>query len=169
MKQDEEQTEYAVRPNKSQQKRELAERANLIEGAAGLSDTELERLGLDADSIAEIDKLRALKPSGARKRQLKFCVKRLANADLQPLAEYLRDRSSQQVAANRQFHHLERWRDRLIEEGDDLLGEAMQEWPDLDRQRLRQLIREARRERDADKAPAAARRLFRYLRELSGL
>lgn len=169
MKSEEEAADYAVRPNKSRQKRELAERAALIEGAATLSNGELARLGLPEEAIAEITRLRAIRPSGARKRQLKFCVKRLRDMDLQPLTLYLQDRQSQQVAANRQFHHLERWRDRLIEEGDTALGEALQEWPDLDRQHLRRLIREARREQEAEKPPAAARRLFRYLREISGL
>jgi ribosome-associated protein len=38
--------------------------------------------------------------------------------------------------------------------------------PDVDRQHLRQLVRNAIRERDQEKPPKAARALFRYLREL---
>ena len=40
--------------------------------------------------------------------------------------------------------------------------------PDADRQALRQLIRNARQEAAAGKPPAAARALFRMLRELDG-
>ncbi len=157
------------RPNKTRLKRELAARTALVEAAVGLSDAELARLGLDAGHIAEIDRVRRIRPSGARKRQLKFCVKQLRDADLGPLAAYLQDRRSQQLAANQALHRLERWRDRLIEAGDPLLGEAAEEWPQLDRQRLRQLVRDARRERDHAKPAGAGRRLFRYLRELSDL
>ncbi len=161
--------ERGQRPNKTALKREIAARAELLEAATRLNDKELTRLGLDAQAIAEIDKVRAIRPSGARKRQLKYCLKQLTDADFDNLRLYLDDRQSQQVEANRAFHRLERWRDRLIAEGDALIGEAAAEWPSLDRQHLRQLIRDARRERDTGKPAGAARRLFRHLRELSGL
>jgi ribosome-associated protein len=161
--------ERGQRPNKTALKREIAARAELLERATRLNDQELARLGLDEDAIAEIGKVRAIRPSGARKRQLKYCLKQLADEDFDNLRIYLEDRQSQQVEANRTFHRLERWRDRLIAEGDALIGEAAAEWPGLDRQQLRQLIRDARRERDTGKPAGAARKLFRHLRELSGL
>lgn len=161
--------ERGQRPNKTALKREIAARAELLERATGLNDHELARLGLDEDAIAEIGKVRAIHPSGARKRQLKYCLKQLADEDFDNLRIYLEDRQSQQVEVNRVFHRLERWRDRLIAEGDALIGEAAAEWPGLDRQQLRQLIRDARRERDTGKPAGASRRLFRHLRELSSL
>ena len=155
------------RPNKSALKREMAERSALIERATGLSDRELEKLGLDVEDIAEIARVRAIKPSGARNRQLKYCVKKLANVDLGVVQTYLDDRQSQQLEINQAFHRLERWRDRLVEEGDALLGEAMQEWPGLDRQQFRQLVRDAQREEQQGKPVGARRKLFRHLRELA--
>ena len=44
----------------------------------------------------------------------------------------------------------------------------LEAFPGGDRQLLRQLIRQHRREVEADKPPAASRKLFRYLRELAG-
>ena len=46
---------------------------------------------------------------------------------------------------------------------------AMQRFADADRQRLRQLLVQAAKERSNSKPPAAARKLFRYLRELQEL
>jgi len=158
---------YSERPNKTALKRELAARGALIEQATQLSDAELRRLGIADQDIEEIARVRAIKPSGARKRQLKFCVKRLAEADLSAVETYLNDRHSQQLALNQAFHKLEQWRDRLIEEGDGLLGEAMQEWPHLDRQQFRQLVRDARREKEHGKPVGAKKKLFRHLRELA--
>lgn len=157
---------YAERPNKTALKREMAARHELLERATGLADSELKRLGLNDEQIAQIAKVRAIRPSGARKRQLKYCVKQLANADLGAVETYLNDRHSQQLAINQAFHQLERWRDRLVEEGDRLLGEAMQQWPALDRQQFRQLVRDARREQEQGKPAGAKRKLFRHLREL---
>ena len=110
--------------------------------------------------------MRAIRPSGARKRQLKFCLKQLRDVDLAPAEAYLDDRRARQLAVNQAFHRLEQWRDRLIEEGDGVIGELRETWPRLDRQRLRQLARDARREREHGKPAGAGRRLFRYLREL---
>ena len=158
--------ETGGRPNKTQQKREISARTALVERMTGLSDRQLASLGLDGAAVAEIARVRAIRPSGARKRQLKFCVRQLQGADLSQVELYLDDQQSQQAAFNQAFHHLERWRDRLIEEGDAALGDALAEWPGLDRQQLRQLVREARRERDQGKPRGAGRKLFRYLRSL---
>ena len=54
----------------------------------------------------------------------------------------------------------------LIRDGDKALSGVIDRFPQADRQHLRQLVREAQREKKADKPPAASRRLFRYLREL---
>ena len=164
---DEPERVYAERPNKTALKREIAARSALIEQATALTDKELEKLGVEQDDIAEIARVRAIKPSGARNRQLKFCVKALADVDLSAIDTYLNDRHSQQLELNQAFHKLEHWRDRLIEEGDALLGEAAAEWPNLDRQQLRQLVRDSKREHEHGKPVGAKRKLFRYLRDLS--
>jgi ribosome-associated protein len=159
--------EPSGRPNKSRQKREIVARMALVEMMTGLADQELARLGLERDLIDEIAKVRAIKPSGARQRQLKHCVKQLRAHDLSQVDLYLNDRRSQQLAHNQAFHRLEQWRERLIEEGDAAIGALLNEWPTVDRQRLRQLVRDARREREQGKPAGAARKLFRYLRGLA--
>src|SRR5690606_30194453 len=64
------------------------------------------------------------------------------------------------------LHRAERWRERLLEGGDAALGELLGEHPRADRQKLRQLVRNARDERGRDKPPRAFRELFRELRDL---
>lgn len=157
------------RPNKTRLKREFAERMALVERMTGLTDKALARLGLDDEAIGEIARVRAIRPSGARKRQLKFCLKQLRDFDLSTVEAYLNDQRDRQLAVNQAFHRLERWRDRLVNEGDAVMGELLQAWPGLDRQKLRQLTRDARREREHGKPAGAGRKLFRYLRELSDL
>jgi ribosome-associated protein len=49
------------------------------------------------------------------------------------------------------------------------MDNVLTRYPGADRQHLRQLIAAAIKERDADKPPASARKLFRYLRELAAL
>lgn len=153
------------RPSKSARKRELAGLLELAGRMAGLSDAELARLGVATDLRAALDLVRPMRASGARNRQLKHCVKFMEPAELGEVEAYLVDRNSQQVAANRAFHAIERWRDRLVAEGDLALQALFDEYSDLDRQQVRQLCRDAIRERDSGRPAGAGRRLYRYLRE----
>jgi ribosome-associated protein len=40
-------------------------------------------------------------------------------------------------------------------------------WPDADRQQLRSLIRNAKKEKEGNKPPKSSRLIFQYLRELA--
>ena len=153
------------RPSKSARKREIAALQELAEQMAALSDGELQRLGVDGSLRREIQQVRSIRPSGARKRQLKHCVKYMQPEQLGEVRAYLADRHSQQVEANRRLHETERWRDRLAEQGDRALEELFARYPDLDRQHVRQLSREAARERETGKPAGAGRKLYRHLRE----
>jgi ribosome-associated protein len=64
------------------------------------------------------------------------------------------------------LHRAEAWRERLIADGDAALTELLDEHPHADRQRLRQLARNAHEEKLRNKPPHAFRELFRELREL---
>ena len=54
-----------------------------------------------------------------------------------------------------------------LEQGDDAVPEVLNLWPDADRQQLRSLIRNAKKEKEGNKPPKSARLIFQYLRELS--
>lgn len=153
------------RPSKSARKRELAALLDLAGQMTALSDQELRRLGVDEALRAAIGLVRPMRASGARNRQLKHCLKFMDPAALVEVGHYLESRQSQQVAANREFHALEQWRDRLVDEGDAALEALFEAHPDLDRQHLRRLVRDAIREREAGRPTASARKIFRYLRE----
>ena len=58
--------ETGGRPNKTQQKREISARTALVERMTGLSDRQLASLGLDGAAVAEIARVRAIRPSGGR-------------------------------------------------------------------------------------------------------
>ena len=93
------------------------------------------------------------------------------------VAKFLRNRDNEQVLdavnnldqKNRQmnvrFHQIEAWRDRLLEGDDQDLSELLDNNPGINVQTLRQLIRNAKKEARLGKPPAAARKLFKFLRE----
>ena len=155
----------AEKPSKSARKREMSALQTLAGQMAALSDRELQRLGIDESLREVIDQVRSMRPSGARNRQLKHCVKYMDPQALAEVRAYINDQHSQQVDANRRFHEIEQWRDRLVEEGDAGLQALFSTFGDLDRQHVRQLCRDATRERDTGKPAGAARKLYRYLRD----
>src|SRR3546814_9755190 len=55
------------------------------------------------------------------------------------------------------LHRAERWRERLLEEGDAALAELIEAHPSADRQQLRQLVRNTLDERKRNKPPHAFR------------
>jgi len=65
------------------------------------------------------------------------------------------------------LHLLEKWRDRLALEGDSALSEFVEQYPTADRQHLRQLQRKAKQELEREKPPAAARKIFQYIKDIS--
>ena len=66
------------------------------------------------------------------------------------------------------MHRVEAWRDRLLAEGDVALAELIEQYPDADRQGLRQLVRNTLEERKRNKPPRAYRELFREVRDVLG-
>jgi ribosome-associated protein len=59
-------------------------------------------------------------------------------------------------------------RDRLIAEDETALSELIAEHPQVDRQHLRSLVRQARLERETpNKPPRAFREIFQLLKELA--
>lgn len=155
-------------PSRSELKRQAQDRQALIGRVLELAPSEWERLGFDERERKALAEGKKIKPSGARNRQIKYLSKLLDDESLASAEAFLENRHSQQLESNRLFHALERWRDRLIAEGLDAMGPLLEEYPDLDRQQLRQMIQGAQREHSTGKPAGAAKKLFRYLRDASG-
>lgn len=156
-------------PSRSEQRREALDVLKLAATLAELSDAQLAQVPLSDDLRAEVVRTRAVTQQIARKRQTQFLAKQMRKLDdaeldaIRAALEHDKDRARRDTAV---LHRLEQWRDRLIDEGDDALNALLAEFPDADRQHLRQLARQARVERDANKPLHAYRELFRVLREL---
>jgi len=68
-------------------------------------------------------------------------------------------------AETAKLHHLESYRDRLIA-NDEAFTKMIEQYPDMDIQNMRTLIRNARKEKETNKPPKAYREIFRVLKEM---
>jgi len=156
-------------PSRSQLRRDALDILKLAEALAALSEAQLARVPLADDLREEVRRTRAITSHIARKRQAQFLAKQLRKLEdeqIEPIrAALAQDRASAHREAA-ELHQLEIWRDRLLDEGDEALDQLLALHPSADRQRLRQLMRNALAERKASKPPHAYRELFRALREL---
>lgn len=157
-------------PSRSQLKREAeavqALGRQLVELPASRYAAVMGKLELPEALREAIATCRGINARGGRKRQLQYIGKLMRGIDVAPIRKALDALEGKDAEQNALLHRLERWRERLIAEGDAALAELVNEFPGADRQPLRQLVMKARKERDEAKPPAAARALFKALREL---
>lgn len=158
---------FAIRPNKSEQKRQLAALQDLVVALINTPENVYQQLDLEEDLVAGLRQARGMKASSARKRLIKHLTKLLSKQETAPVQDYFDKEGLRQQEANQAFHVLEQWRDRLIETGDESLQEFLEQHPKADRQQLRQLIRTAKKERESGKPVGAGKKLFRLLREIT--
>jgi len=154
-------------PSKSQRKREAQALTALGRRIAELSAGDYATLPLDGTLREAFDEVRGMRSHAARKRQQQYIGKLLRHGDAERLEAALAAIENRGREDAARHHRVERWRDRLLAEGDAALGDLLAEYPQADRNHLRRLLRTARREADTDKPPRAARELFRALRELA--
>ena len=152
--------------SKSQRKREMHALQELGEQLVKLSKEQFEKISLPDDLHDAIIEARHIRQHGARKRQLQYIGKLMREVDPAPIQEQLDTVLGHSRQAVQNLHDIERWRDRLLAEGDHTLEELVTQYPNTDRQYLRQLIRNANKETHDNKPPKSARALFHYLRDL---
>jgi len=152
--------------SKSEIKRDAEELKRLGVELVELGKNALEKMPLDDDLRAAIELAQKIKKEG-RRRQLQLIGKMMRSRDVEPIRQALdklKNRHNQQVSL---FHKLEALRDRLVDEGDEAMSEVLRLYPEADRQQLRVLIRNAQKEKAANKPPKSYRQIFSYLRELA--
>lgn len=151
--------------SKSKIKRELLALQDLGRGLVELPDKQLLKIAL-SDSLREaIRAARGLKKS-ARQRQLRYIGGLISHDDPQALQQALDSALKPTRELVEDFHQVEKWRDRLLSEGDLAITEFLELVPNADRQQLRNLVRNANRELKDNRAPRSARLLFGYCRDL---
>jgi len=107
-----------------------------------------------------------IKAREARRRQLQFIGKLMRDMELAPVEKLLNEFKRGGQVATAQLHKTERWRDRLLNEGETAFKELLQTWPQVDANHVRKLIASVHRQAAHKQPPASARLLFKYLREL---
>ncbi len=153
--------------SKSQIKREMTELQKLGERLVALSRDQLKQAKLPIELSQAIAEAKKITSHGAKRRQLQFIGRLMRDIDdPQAIRDFLQKVEMKHQKTNAYFHMLESWRERLINEEQDALTDFINLYPAADRQHLRQLVLNAKKERHQGFPKGAAKLLFQYLKEL---
>ena len=148
-------------------KKEATALQRMGEKLVTLSDDQLGHMELPTILIKAIQAVRTITSHGARRRQMQYIGTLMRNVEVEPIEQALLEIEQGAYRQAKDFHRIEAWRDQLVAGDDDVMHEILNTFPDADRQRLGQLVRSARKEKQKNSPPKSARNLFRYLKELS--
>lgn len=151
------------RESKTQRKKQMLALQKIGEALVNLPGPELAKIPLDTRLGDAIDVARALTSHEAKRRQLQYIGKLMREAELEPIQEALDKVQMKGQLSKAKFHQVERWRDKLIAEGDEVLHDFLQKYPSVDNQQLRQLVRNAKKIEQGVKTAGSETALFRFL------
>ncbi len=158
-------SEYAIRPNKTQLKREVRALNDLGKELIALSEPKLIKMPLSESMLAAIKDGKRFQ-RGALQRQLRRITSMMRHEDTAAIRleiDRLKQPSKEQQA---ELHQLEQWRDDLLAGSESTFEALIAQFPELDRQHIRQLVRNSISEKKREKPPKSARLLFKYLSSL---
>jgi ribosome-associated protein len=101
----------------------------------------------------------------ALRRHIRHIAKILAETDLEPIKQAMDVMANKHQQESAKFDKLEQIRDNLIDEGGTAIEALIAEYSSFERQKLRQLVRHAGKEKKAEKPGKYYRDLFAYLKE----
>lgn len=149
-------------PSRTQVRREASAVSDLALELVKLPKARVATMPLDEETREAIE-LCARLIKNARARQLRLVAKLLRGLGPEEL-KALQVLVTEPPGRTSDEHLYEFWRRRLLAEGDAVLGEFVAEYPNADRQHLRQLIRSAKRQPADARTAKAARQLLRAIR-----
>ena len=155
----------SLRPSKSARKRGVSALQKIGETLVDLPAAQLAKIPLDPHLAEAIAAARGLKSREALRRQLQYIGKLMRHVDATQIEEALAKVLDKNQQGKAQFHQIERWRDKLISGGDKAIDDFVLQYPDIDRQYLRQLTRRAHKDLEIKKNSGADTELFRYIRD----
>jgi len=149
--------------SKSELKREATRLQELGKELIEQKQSILDQLQLTPDLMSAIQEHKRLKQREAKRRHLQYIGKLMREVDADSIQEALEKTKAGSDQQIKHLHSIERWRDRLIE-NDENLTLFIDEYH-ADAQQLRQLVRNARKDQKEQKNRGHSKKLFQWLKE----
>ncbi len=157
--------EQLERPSKSERKRQMLGLQKTGEALLGLTAAQLAEMPLSNAMREALNLSKTLKHREAQRRQLQYIGKLMRTEEHEKIAAAVAALEDKNRYFRQRFHRIEQLREQLMAGGDNAFESVLEQAPTIDRQHLRQLIRQAQKQLAANKPGNASKKLFQYLRE----
>ncbi len=151
-------------PTKGELKRRAQSLQELGEALVEAPDELLDGLELPEKLRDAIELARRITSRAALVRQRQYIGKLMRQVDDAPIRAALEAAEERHRLDARRFKLIERWRDRLVAEGEPAVEAFLAERPAVDATELRRLAAAARAARGPDSDHGTGRTLFRFLK-----
>lgn len=157
--------------SKTKQKKLMHELQEIGEKLLELPLSVRDQFPLSDKLIRTLDETLRLKKREALRRQKQYIGKVMRDEpDIELIKTKLAELEQAHTLNTRHFKELEQLREKLILGGKEEIGGVIDQYPQVDKQKLRQLVSKAQKEhQQQEQHPSTqhSRALFRFLRELS--
>lgn len=162
---DEEEIEYV---SKSELKRDAQRMRDLAQQLTELKPSLWPELPIGDNLLEAIEENVRLNSHEAKRRHLQYMGKLIRKEDLDAIYEFLDLQDSSSEAYGRIQKQQEMWRERLIKDS-SALSDFIEHYPEVDRQQLRNLVRNAQKDlsKNPGKASTNYRKLFQFIKQVT--
>ncbi|MFW5488306.1 MAG: ribosome biogenesis factor YjgA [Desulfovibrio sp.] len=152
--------------SRTQLKKEMTALQEMGKTLIKMPDSRLKAMNLPPELAQAVRDAKTITKHEAVRRQMQYIGKLMRDIDLEEIQEHLDAWDQGRAVVTQAFQQAESWRDRLVSGDMGALEEILEQYPLADRQQLRTLALNAKREREKNKPPHAFRALFRTIKEL---
>lgn len=149
--------------SKTKRKQQMLELQDLGEELVALSKDALKKTPMSDELREAIKEYQRIPTHGAHRRQMQYIGKIMRNEDTAPIIEKLKQLKGSSTAATALLHRIERYRTEMIAK-DEAITQFLSDFPAVEAQPLRALVRNARKEAEQVKPPKAYRELFQLIK-----
>jgi ribosome-associated protein len=152
--------------SKTEVKREMHQLQDFAQRLIEMSKHQRSRLPLSddlKDAMVLADKI--TNKHEALRRHIRHTAKILLETDLQPIHQAMEVMANKHQQETAKFVRLEALRDDLITQGNTAVESLIEDFPNIERQKIKQLIRNAAKEKKTEKLGKHYKNLFTYLKE----
>ncbi len=159
-------TDYSENKSRTTIKKEAIELQKTGEKLMALTKTQLTGIDIPDELKTAIIEAKSISSFKARQRQKQFIGALMRQTDIEPIEKALRCIEDGISISKKQPSMALAWHEAILAGNNQVETEIMEKNPDADRQRLRQLVRNAHKK--DSKSTKSSVRLLNYLKELSG-
>ena len=152
--------------SKTEIKREMHQLQDFAQRLIEMSKHQRSRLPLSddlKDAMVLADKI--TNKHEALRRHIRHTAKILLETDLEPIHQAMEVMANKHQQETAKFVRLEALRDDLITQGNTAVESLIADFPNIERQKIKQLIRNAAKEKKAEKLGKHYKNLFTYLKD----